>query len=83
MYIFFSREELLGFIIKGLKNANMGNANTLAAVCEIDNLLQQQEHPERDAYIEIYKEWSDSINNKKNISEKIFDKLSNLLNKRK
>ena len=80
MYIFFSREELLGFIIKGLKNANMGKINTLATVCELDNLLQQEEKGD---YVKIYKEWSDSVNNEKSISEKIFDKINNLLDKRK
>lgn len=83
MYIFFSREELLGFIIKGLKNADIGKTNTLATICEIDHLLRQQEHQERDDYIKIYKEWSDSVNNEKSISEKIFDKINNLLDKRK
>ena len=76
MYLIKSREEMLGLIIEGLKNANIGKTNILIAVCEIEFVLNQRESKN---YEEVYKEWSKSLDEEQNIFEKLFNYIDQKL----
>ena len=52
MYIFDSKDEILGMVIKAMENGGYGTFDTMVAVCEISALLDNMNNED---YSEIYR----------------------------
>lgn len=75
MFLFDSRDEILGIVIKAMENGGYGAFDTMVAVCEIGALL---DNVNQEDYAEIYREYLREARYEKNDFRRFCKKLRHL-----
>lgn len=75
MFLFDSRDEILGIVIKAMENGGYGAFDTMVAVCEIGALL---DNVNQEDYAEIYREYLREVRYEKNDFRRFCKKLRHM-----